>query len=404
VSYSKADKAGHMQDKLQHTNTKYQLLTAIYEKITATMTLQEIFEVVLSELVTEIDGKSAVIQIINSENRKRYYGYHKEEGNTFWEPNEYNPCLEYMLQSIDMVAQEVPEKNDNALIRFSNSVYAQFGPGSQPNGYIVIAFNKEEPHTFSDEIQDIIVAVVGQINILLTHKRVVDETIQSEKISLIDKILSTLIHDMKNPLSGISGFVQLIEQKSDDESINKYCNTILDSLAHLAKINDELYTIVSGSPLKMNTEVLSLPIFIKEVVGDLLETYTHAGIDIAIEPGENTWIVADREKLRKVFRNILINAKEAMPEGGNIRIKAYRIDDRITIEIGDTGSGMPVHVQENVFKPFVSFGKEQTTGLGMTIAQKIIQEHKGTVSVASFLGIGTVFTINLPCTEKEATR
>lgn len=393
-----------MQDKLQHTNTKYQLLTAIYEKITATMTLQEIFEVVLSELVTEIDGKSAIIQIINSENRKRYYGYHKEEGNTFWEPNEYNPCPEYMLQSIDMVAQEVPEKNDSALISFSNSVYAQFGPDSQPAGYIVILFNKEGSHTFSDEIQDVILAVVGQIKILLTHKRVVDETIQSEKISLIDKILSTLIHDMKNPLSGISGFVQLIEQKSDDESINKYCNTILDSLTHLAKINNELYTIVSGSPLKLNTEVLSLPTFLKEVVSDLLETYTHVGIDIAIESEENTWIDADKEKLRKVFRNILKNAKEAMPEGGNIRIKAYRTDDRITIEIGDTGCGMPVHVQENVFKPFVSFGKEQTTGLGMTVAQKIIQEHKGTVSVASFLGIGTVFTINLPCAEKEATR
>lgn len=393
-----------MQNKLQHTNTKYQLLTAIYEKITATMTLQEIFEVVLSELVTEIDGKNAVIQIINSENRKRYYGYHKEEGNTFWEPNEYYPCPEYMLQSIDMVAQEVPEKNDSALISFSNSVYAQFGPDSQPAGYMVIVFNKEGSHTFSDEIQDVILAVVGQIEIVLTHKRVVDETIQSEKISLIDKILSTLIHDMKNPLSGISGFVQLIEQKSDDETINKYCNTILDSLTHLAKINNELYTIVSGSPLKLNTEVLSLPTFLKEVVSDLLETYTHAGIDIAIESEENTWIDADKEKLRKVFRNILKNAKEAMPEGGNIRIKAYRTDDRITIEIGDTGIGMPVHVQENVFKPFVSFGKEQTSGLGMTIAQKIIQEHKGTVSVASFLGIGTVFTINLPCAEKEATR
>ncbi len=93
-----------------------------------------------------------------------------------------------------------------------------------------------------------------------------------------------------------------------------------------------------------------------------------------------------------------------MHEGGDIRIKAYGTDDRITIEIGDTGSGMPVHVQENIFQPFVSFGKEQTTGLGMTIAQNIIQGHKGTMSVASFLGIGTVFTINLPFAEKEATR
>jgi len=395
-----------MPENSEHTVAKYALLVSIYEKIAPVMTVQDIFEIILSELVKAIHGHYAVIQVITSEKRKRYYGYHVEEGSSFWEPNEYQQCPEYIQTSINAVAQEVTGENKSSLILFSNSVYSQLLNNEQPIGYVIVTYNPENSRPVQGELNDYIQAVVNQIIIILNQKRDLNETVHTEKLLLIDKILTTLIHDMKNPLSGVSGFVQLIEQKSDDESIKKYCTTILNSLSNLAKINNDLHTVVSDRPLELKIEQIEIPVLIEEFINELSETYSHAGIEITIDSEADAAVQADKEKLKQVFRHVMKNAKEAMPEGGTIRIKAFTVNDTVTIEFGDTGCGMPVDIQEQVFKPFVSFGKEYATGLGMTKAQKIIGEHKGTLTVASFLGIGTVFTINLPNTEteKEATQ
>ena len=143
---------------------------------------------------------------------------------------------------------------------------------------------------------------------------------------------------------------------------------------------------------------ISLSLVVKEIVDDLIETYNHSGIVVDLWIGNDTeaWVDADKEKIVIVIKHILKNAKEAMPDGGSIHIKVKKEGALAKVEIGDTGKGMPAHIQESLFRPFVSYGKENATGFGMAIAHRIISEHNGTISIASFLGKGTVISLHLP--------
>ncbi len=393
-----------MSEKFEHPAATYALLVSLYEQITPVMTLQNIFEVVLSELVKAVQGQYAVIQVITSENRKWYYGYHSETGGTFWEPNEYHQCPEYIQNSINAVAREISDESESSPISFSNRIYNQLLNNGKPIGYVIVTLKTEKKRSDRDEDTKCIQAIAGQILVFLQQKRDFNETVHAERVLLVDKILATLIHDMKNPLSGISGFVQLIEQKSDDESVKRYCTTILNSLSQLSKICNDLHAIVNDRPLELARERIDIPALIAESVREQSETFSYAGIETTVETETHLTVHADREMLKQVFRHIMKNAKEAMPEGGKLRIKAFHIDNSVIVEFGDTGCGMPVDIQEQVFRPFVSYGKEHASGLGMTKAQKIIKEHNGALTVASFLGNGTVFTIHLPSAEKEATQ
>jgi signal transduction histidine kinase len=223
-----------------------------------------------------------------------------------------------------------------------------------------------------------------------------------EKTTLLEKVLATLIHDIKNPLSGISGFVQLIDQKSDDDDIKKFCGIILDSLAQLSDIFTQFNAIVSGrvSPLKKSKLLVSE--FINDIVDSVRETYSFNGITVTSLCEEGLVVAGEKAKLGAVFKYILKNAKEAMPEGGTVTIQAKKENGEVFFSVSDTGKGIPALMQDSVFEPFVSYDKENAAGLGLAMARKIIKDHGGTISVTSFLGKGTLFTIHLPMLPKEA--
>lgn len=387
---------------MQYNCEKLQILHNIYEKINALMGLQQIFKVVFSELLPVVGGDSGVIQIVSSDKRMGYYGYHKKEGIKFWEPNDEYPCPVFINEIIDAVLNIPPEFKGKSSFYVSDMVYTELCNGDQRFGYFVIHRNLKTNHFFNEQILDYAKAVAGQAVSIINKKKAVEEKIDSEELSLLETVLSSLLHDMKNPLSGISGFIQLIEQKSPDDSINEYCGVILNSLIRIEKIINELIFIISGKTLKLDKSKISLPTLFKEIVNNSIEMYKHTSIDISVESDADIWVMADKDNLIKAFNNILNNAKEAMSEGGSLRIKLTQSDSIAKIEISDTGKGMPAYIQECVFKPFMTYGKENVTGLGMTIVQRVINAHGGNISVASFLGKGTVFTINLPIALKEA--
>jgi len=107
----------------------------------------------------------------------------------------------------------------------------------------------------------------------------------------------------------------------------------------------------------------------------------------------------DSRKLERVFQNLLVNACEAVPpEGGKIEVTMHTTKNNVEIHVADNGRGIPDLVRDRLFEPFVSHGKENGTGLGLTVVQKIVQDHGGDVTVESTSSKGTVFLIVLPDT------
>jgi two-component system sensor histidine kinase HydH len=129
------------------------------------------------------------------------------------------------------------------------------------------------------------------------------------------------------------------------------------------------------------------------------------GIEMKVQQDNSLrTVLADRESLRSVFTNLVINAVEAIDgEGGTVSIKLSNVDDNsVKVEISDTGCGISAQDISKVFEPYFST-KETGTGLGLAIVKKAIDDHGGSISVSSKEGSGTTFTIILPATEKGVT-
>ena len=123
----------------------------------------------------------------------------------------------------------------------------------------------------------------------------------------------------------------------------------------------------------------------------------HRSIDIRCDDQLSGWF--DQRKLERALNNLLLNACEAAPTlGGTVEVTAADRDGSIAISVGDNGPGIAESIQGRLFHPFVSYGKENGTGLGLTVVQKIIQDHGGDVIVEKTSEEGTVFRISLPIT------
>jgi signal transduction histidine kinase len=113
----------------------------------------------------------------------------------------------------------------------------------------------------------------------------------------------------------------------------------------------------------------------------------------------------DAKKLERAFQNLLLNACEATPrETGRIEVRLRRSDEQVNIFVEDNGSGIAEAVRDKLFEPFVSYGKENGTGMGLTVVQKIVQDHGGDVTIEHTSSAGTIFKVTLPlspATEKK---
>jgi CheY-like chemotaxis protein/anti-sigma regulatory factor (Ser/Thr protein kinase) len=126
------------------------------------------------------------------------------------------------------------------------------------------------------------------------------------------------------------------------------------------------------------------------------------GIRITIHKEYSTLpaISGSAAELREVFTNLINNAVDAMPQGGEIRIKTYKEDSHIVVNVEDTGVGIPRDIRNRIFDPFFTTKGVLSTGLGMSVSYGIISRHRGTIEVDSVEGEGSTFTIQLPLSEK----
>ena len=104
----------------------------------------------------------------------------------------------------------------------------------------------------------------------------------------------------------------------------------------------------------------------------------------------------DSDRMAQVVYNIAANARDAMPQGGKFGVSTRKVKDRVEMRFSDTGVGVPKEVGERIFEPFFSYGKRQGAGLGLSIAQRIVEEHGGTIRLESNEGEGAQFVVVLP--------
>ncbi len=220
--------------------------------------------------------------------------------------------------------------------------------------------------------------------------------VQSEKLASFGTLLFGVAHELNNPLSNISTSVEILQEEIHEAEIG-YKKELLQQIETETDRAREIVRSLLDYSRAGKKETVNLGKLIEESVR-FIRGELPAKIEIIQQVPNHLEFFADRQRLQQVFINLLKNAIDAIKGEGLITINARPLDnDRLEIDISDTGSGMPPEVSKNIFDPF--FTTKETKkgyGLGLFIVHSIIKEHGGTIDVDSRPGSGTAFIITLP--------
>ncbi|MDF2937138.1 MAG: hypothetical protein K0Q90_2511, partial [Paenibacillaceae bacterium] len=229
----------------------------------------------------------------------------------------------------------------------------------------------------------------------MTDRMAAEEIVlKSEKLTLTGQLAAGIAHEIRNPLTAIKGFLQLLD---GGFPLRKDHVAVMSSeLMRIESILNELLLLAKPHELKFYRRDVNQ--IIHQVV-TLMETEANMkNVVLSFWPWEGSIPVAcDENQLKQVFINFIKNGMESMPGGGELHVHTEIRDQKAVVTFKDFGTGIPEDVLGRIGQPFLTT-KEKGTGLGLAVSFSIIENHNGTVMVKSELGKGTVFTVQLPLT------
>ncbi|OOE00574.1 PAS domain-containing sensor histidine kinase [Anoxybacillus kestanbolensis] len=226
----------------------------------------------------------------------------------------------------------------------------------------------------------------------ITQQKVAEQLLlKKEKLSVIGELAAGIAHEIRNPLTSIKGFLQMMkETKEVDE---RFVQIMLDEIERVNQIVSQL--LVLAKPQMKAYKPLALHDVLEYVVGLFTYEAILQNVQLKYEPRTSAVVYGDKNELIQVFVNVVKNALEAMPRGGTLTISAKDEADCVYVIVEDTGKGIEQERLKHIGEPFYTL-KEKGMGLGLTMSMKIIHEHKGTMQIESKVGKGTRVQIMLP--------
>ena len=270
----------------------------------------------------------------------------------------------------------------------------------------VALYNSKKPLGFTQDDRALLRLVSANASTALQLFRSRMDQEKTERLSALGRLISGVMHDMRTPLTVISGYVQLMANAKDDATRNDYVKVILKQFDAISAMQREVLEFARGE-----RSILVRKVYLTKFFGDLeaqlrQELASRNGPDESGERGGQVQLVMaledrstarfDEGKVTRVLHNLFRNAYEAMGErGGTVTVRVFRDRGDLVILVADTGRGIPEDVRGRLFQSFVTSGKRGGTGLGLAIVKKIVDEHHGSIAVDSS-DRGATFTIRLP--------
>lgn len=227
-------------------------------------------------------------------------------------------------------------------------------------------------------------------------KKRLETEIQAEKLSIVSQVSAGLAHEIRNPLTTIKGFMQLITPDQWPESFRPYQNLVLDEIQTIEQLLNNFILITN--PAAPHFKRVNLVEAIDSMIQATQTILTKHGVNLDLEiPSSSVYIMGDREQLLQALLSIINNGVEASPSGGKVMIRLTQSESFASISISDDGPGIPENLRHRILDPFFTTHKEGT-GLGLTIAHQIILTHQGKLHFSKpATSTGTVVTIDFPC-------
>ncbi len=247
-------------------------------------------------------------------------------------------------------------------------------------------------------------------------KRLEKKFLQSQKMEVVGQLAGGIAHDFNNLLTGILGYGDLLRrQLAEGTTARRACEQIIEAARRGADLTRQLLAFSRRQVLQPREADLNQTI---AEVEPLLRQLLRHGIQLETELAADLFaVIVDPAQMEQVLINLVVNARDAMPEGGRLSIRSGTLSvapddtaqawqlppgDYSWFAVKDSGTGIPSHIQERIFEPFFTT-KDDGLGLGLAAVYGIVQQSAGTIRVASQSGVGTTFTLFFPRAEAQTT-
>lgn len=224
---------------------------------------------------------------------------------------------------------------------------------------------------------------------------------RSERLAFLGELAANVAHEVNNPLDGVQNCARILRRSLNEPARAEQMLTLIDGgLERIAVIVRRLLTLARQNTIRPAREDIVL--IIERAAAAIEDRIGPRGVRVRVDsPRDTCYAYVDGPLLEQVFVNLLLNAADSMPEGGDIHVRAARVGEGraggVQIEVSDRGTGISAEVLPHIFEPFFSTKiGEKGTGLGLPIAARIVDAHGGEIRAAARSDGGTTFTLRLP--------
>ena len=220
------------------------------------------------------------------------------------------------------------------------------------------------------------------------------EILKAERLTTVHQMSTAFAHEVRNPLSSIKMLTQMTLEKVSVSSRQEALNKIIDEIERLEVIVSRWMDL--ARPTELNRTATDLNVLINDVIKLMIVNLNHHQINVEKDFATDlSLVLIDVDKIKQVMINLILNAMQAMPEGGELNLATYQSKNFLEVKVSDTGLGMTEKTIRHIFDPFFTT-KPSGVGLGLSTCRRLIEHHHGQIAVDSVVEQGTIMTIKLP--------
>jgi signal transduction histidine kinase len=409
------------KEQLLHRVRDLKLLFSLESAMARAHSLEELFMAVLGEAMRSCEARAAAVALREpgeSEGEVSSFLYlvdDKHRKLRRFPLREGQGIIGWSMQSGEVVITEYAPhdaRTDQAfdeLVGF-HSQTALVVPleGEDRTTLGAIALYNKRHGKFSGEDRSLLELIAANASTAIRLQMAREQHEREERLTTIGRLLSAVIHDLKTPLTVISGYVQLMQSAESKRKRAEYAEAALKQFDHISAMQREVLEFARGERNVLVRKVY-LQKFFEEVRAHVEPQLKRDGIELVIDLQDKGTARFDEGKILRVIHNLARNAMEAMLPGGNggrFSIRVTRAgrgtdDEELVLTFTDTGPGIPREIEHRLFRSFVTANKKGGTGLGLAIVKKIAEDHGGRVTVRSTPKRGATFELRLPQAKKE---
>ena len=218
---------------------------------------------------------------------------------------------------------------------------------------------------------------------------------EADRIATVGEMAASIAHEIKNPTAGILGALKVFEKETPSGNPNK--EIIQEMIVQGERILNAVSDLLSyARPSSPQFETVEIHEFIDKTIALLSQQTQQKGVEYRKDfSAHKIFVHADKKLIQQLLWNIILNGVQAIGDAGILTVRTSQKDGKCIIQISDTGKGIPLHMQQTIFKPFFTT-KHKGTGLGLAICKTIVEEHGGEISLTSVEGKGTTFILQFP--------